>query len=370
MTLETLFSSENPLSLVDQTLDKHFENTNEEKFSVFVNEIGKSNLTYDVLVSLLSGSIKRIGTQITDPKIQLSCLESIQKLLETRNVKDIEDQLLEQVAKTYEALKMYADAAKILLQRQGPNKDLEENEYLDYYEQVGELWLKAGNLERLQQSVTQLNNCIFRQRTPRQYQDRFDFLHGYSAAFLLNFQDAIRAFSMIVNNSKDKENVILALRLSSICACLNLSSKNNSLLKLYADDETVQKFEFYNLIDLMAREQFIDQAARDDFISNTKTYFVGMDMSEPLIKSSLQHNLKVAQKFFTCVKIERLAQLIGSTPVDVEKQMKSMINNDQIKALIDQDAKMVEFINESNQAEDESIELYSHAVNSLVKDLP
>ena len=369
MSLEALLSSENPQNLVDSTLDKHFQNTNEEKFYVFVNEIGNSKLSYDILVSLLSGSIKRIGTEISNPKVQLSCLESIQKLLETRNVKDIEDQLLEQVAKTYEALEMYADAAKILLQRQGPNRDLEENQYLDYYEHVGELWLKAGNLERLQQSVTQLNSCIFRQRTPREFQDRFDFLHGYSAAFALNFQDAIRAFSMIVNNSKDKGNVILALCLSSICVCLNLSSKNNALLKLYYEDENVKKFEFFNLIDLMAREQFIDQAARDDFLANTKTYFKGMDMSEPLIKSSLQHNLKVAQKFFTCVKIERLAQLIGSTPIDVEKQMKRMIVNDQIKALIDQDAKMVQFINEPNQAEDESIEKYSQAINSLVKDL-
>ena len=369
LMLEQLLSSENPQSLVDQTLDKQFESINEEKFSTFLNEIGSSKLNYEVLVSILSGSIKRIGNLIKDPNVQLSCLECIKKFLETRNVKDVEDQLLEQISKTYEEMKRYADAAKTYLERQNPDKD-DEEKYLDFFEHVGELWLKSGDKERLQITVNRLNGCIFRQRTPRPYQDRYDFLHGYSAVYSSNFDSAIRAFSMIVNNSKNAANVSLALRLASICACLNINSISNSLLKSYAQDEKVQQFEFYDLIDLMSREQFIDQAARDEFISKTKKYFDGTDLSDDLIKSSLQHNLKVAEKFYSSVKIERLANLIGSTPIDVEKQMKFMIGKKQINALIDQPAKMVIFTKERSQSQDESILEYSNHVNAIVERLP
>jgi hypothetical protein len=366
MSLETFLTSADPASLVDSTLDSHFSSTNEEKFSKFINKIGSSTLPYGILVKILSGSITRIGKMIENPSVQLSCLTVIQKLLETKNVKDIEDQLLGQVAKTYEALGKYKDAAQVLMQRQGPNHEIDEEGHLDYWEHVGELWLKAGEQNRLEKNVKYLNDFIFRARTPRKYQDRYDLLHGYSAVFGLNFNDAIRAFSTVVNNSEDKENRSLAMRLAAICICLNTMSKNDHDLKTYAQDEDVKEYEFYNLIDLMAREQFIDQAVRDDFLSKTKKYFE-IDLSDSLSKSSLQHNLKVAEKFFSSVKIERLAQLIGSTPNDVERQMKSMIVKGQIKGSIDQPSKMVIFEAESSQ--DDAILEYSHAVNALANEI-
>jgi hypothetical protein len=366
MNFETFLSSENPSEHVDEILDKHFESTNEEKFSDFINKIGSSKLQYDVLVKVLSGSIKRIDEKIENPSIQLSCLESIQKLLEFKNVKDIEEQLLGQVAKTYEALGDYKEAATVLMQKQGPKHEFDEEGHLEYYGHVGELWLKAGEQRQLEKIVGYLNDYIFRERTPRKYQDIFDILHGYSAVYSLNFQDAIRAFNTVVNNSDDKANRSRALKLAAVCVCLNTKSRNNNDLKTFAQDDDVKQYDFYNLIDLMAREQFIDQAVRDDFLSKTKDYF-GIDLSESLDKSSLQHNLKVAEKFFSTVKIGRLAQLIGSTPTDVEIQMKSMIVKGQIKASIDQPSRMVVF--ESEFSQDESILEYSQAVNALANEI-
>lgn len=366
MSVEAFLSSEDPSSLVEQTLDSHFSSTNEEKFLEFINKIGSSKLSYDVLVKILSGCIKRIGQTIENPNVQLSCLTVIQKLLETRNVKDIEDQLLGQVAKTYEALGNYKEAAQVLMQKQGPNHEIDEEGHLDFYEHVGELWLKAGDRSQLEKNVKYLNDFIFRARTPRKYQDRYDILHGYSAVFSLNFQDAIRAFNTVVNNSDIKANRALAMRLASICVCLNTLAKNDNDLKTYAQDEDVKEYDFYNLIDLMARKQFIDQAVRDDFISKTKKYFE-VDLTDSLTKSALQHNLKVAEKFFSSVKIERLAQLIGSTPIDVENQMKSMIIKGQIKGSIDQPSRMVIF--ESEISQDDAILEYSRAVNSITHEL-
>ncbi|EAX98765.1 hypothetical protein TVAG_492560 [Trichomonas vaginalis G3] len=366
MTLNEISQATNPEpEQIDKIIVNFMVGLDDGKLQDLLNETVDLRISNKILLEILKSLFREIS-KLDETQHPRSYLTSIRSFYESKNIfQELQSQYLIELANAYESVNGYEEAARL---REDTEKPEEEFENLEFYEHIAELYLLAKNEEELKKSLMQVNGKIFRLRTPQKYITKFDNMRGRLYVLQHQYQEAYRAFMMVIASSESDEVKNEYKKLAAICACLNIKSKDNKAITALYEDPDVKKYPFYKYIDLISKKQLIDQAARDEFIEATKGFF-DVDFKNDLDKACLQHNLKYAEKMFSSVKFERLADLIGFAPIETEQQIKDMIIRQQIHAAIDQELKIVIFDNKISQSQDESIIEYSDLVNSVIKEI-
>lgn len=363
MTLKDLSGNPaNSAEIIGEIANKAMMNINTENLQNFIKEISNEKISkqnHANLLNCLAESISKLENKKSIPGLVEIIVQSIGTDEHLSSLCAIP------LANALKSAEEYRKALN-LLQKQNPPEG--EFESVDFHEHIAELLLKLQEWTAFRSKLFYLSEHIFRLRTPEELIFRFDIIRAENSIHQEQYLDAARTYIMILSYSKDPEINLKIKQSLAICLILNTKRYNSNFLVEYAQDNDVRGFKFYPMIELMVSSQFIDQKARDDFLSATNGLFP-IDIKEALDKACLQHNLMYAENMFKSVRIEKLAQLIGFSPIDVEKQIIKMIVNNQIDALIDQGAspKLVIFNKEKSQAQDDSIIEYSKYVTSVIK---
>ncbi|KAH0793801.1 COP9 signalosome complex subunit 4 [Histomonas meleagridis] len=273
--------------------------------------------------------------------------------------------IFELYIKALENNELYHEAVKVLIDQQPPESG-EDADMLSYYLHIGEDYYLENDYDQAFSYLTKMQKHVFRRTTPLAILNRFDDLRGKLQANRNNFLEAARAFTTIWENPSVPEQKLSSLRKAIICAVLSKISKSrSSLLYRYIDDEDVHKLDVYFILDLIVKRKFIDRENRERFKSIAVKEF-GSNGINAIDSSSVQHNISVAEKLFSSIKIDRLSQLIGDSPANVELQLRKMVADKALNAKINQPNKMVLFGLGDESDKDESIRNFCTSVDELV----
>jgi len=305
----------------------------------FFNDLPQMKTNRHGFVSFLLALSEKVYTLPND-SLKLYILEKIGSLCEDQSILEFWGTFIKNIAECAISLNENYFAAKYL------EKELEsddDNIYLQKILRVIDLYLNSPNIERVSTLLTKAHQKLFRGVTPKNLISQFDMTRGKYSLFKRQYGFATRSYYAVYQNENNNELGIHSLKLAAIASCLDIETKNRLLLRSITETDVSKTFPFYSFIDQMAHDLFIDLAARDSFIHHTKSLLC-IDITDDLNRSSIQHNLLIAKNAFSSVRIERLAQLIGSTPSEVEIQTRQMILSKRMNALIDQPARMIQFI--------------------------
>ena len=161
------------------------------------------------------------------------------------------------------------------------------------------------------------------------------------------------------------------LRLSAVYAILTqeVVPQKQQITKLLNDERT-QSLPIFGLLELFNKKTLVtndDLKKYIDLMKNEKGF-----SEENLKKIVQQLNMDRVSNLFTTISFDRLAQIIGSTPDEVVKNMIMLISNKSINALIDQPNKMIIYKKDKTEQErkDLSIDRFCKSLQSFTASLP
>ena len=329
---------------IKKAADKMMENLSEESFqenlTLAISSISNNSNYSRFLLELA----KNLST-ISNLPLQINCLKMINNEIESKKIESIQYNFFDIYAKSLIDNGFYNEAAKVYSSFPLPS-DI-DHEILEYYMKIGECYLNNNDYEKALNYLHKMSSHVFQISTPRLLLNKYDIYRGKVHIHRDAFREAANAFTRLWTMGETPEMRIIGLRNGIICAVLAPVSKNRSLLlHKFVEDENASKLDVFPILDVIVKGKFIDKATRDDFC-NKIADVVGLKDHRTLESFSTQHNISVAMKIFSSIRIDRLAQLIGETPSSVEEQVRKMIEIKALNALIDQPTRTVEFVQEN-----------------------
>lgn len=311
-----------------------------------VSYVADPSVPKSVCASFLTKLAKELST-IGNLTLRMTITQAILKLGEQREIGECIREIMDLYASALEANGMFCDAAKFIAEWPEPE---DEFDILRWYLRIGNDYFEDGQYDTAFSYLNKSSHYIFRMRTPKDLLEDYDSLRGNLHIQRMNFQEASRAWATLWKCARDSKTQAESLRKASICAVLAPASNYRMvLLNQIMQDERTRSLDIYPMLDLISKRKFIDRAARDEFRAKASDVVSDETAMRAMEKSATQDNLSVAQTMFSTVGINRLAQLIGDTPDNVETQLGAMISAKRINALIDQPRNTVIFLPAADQ---------------------
>ena len=311
------------------------------------------------MAALLFTLAQRLS-KLTDLTLQVQCLRKVVQFLESNKIEDKKFDIYEIYAKSLKENELYGDAARILEMFPLPPPD-DDPARLKYYMDIAECYFNDSRIDKVMSLLVKMAQHVFILRTPIDLLNRYFEFRGLVNIHKKSFLDAARSYNELWTRGRTPELRQMGLRNATICAILAPTTKSNirSLyLHRYASDDNIKNIDVYPILDLIVKGKFIDKVARDIFKQQISD-LVDISETKALESFSLQHNISVAQKMFSAIRIDRLAQIVGDTPSNVNNSLKEMISKGSLNALIDQPTNSVEFSSENKRTfKDKSIQQF------------
>ena len=162
----------------------------------------------------------------------------------------------------------------------------------------------------------------------------------------------------------DQSDLMELLAMAVTCAILSPAGpqKARIISNLYKDLRS-PKLDQYELLDKMYLGKIIKKpdvkAFEDSLVEHQKT--VSSDGFSVLGKALIEHNIEVISKIYQNISFEELGRFLEIPAAQAELIIASMVSENRIKAILDQKARIVEFL--SSTAND-SKSLNMHTYNS------
>ena len=255
---------------------------------------------------------------------------------------------------------LYDEEIKLLLEEPTLKvKEDDDNEFLRYNLRIGELYMQIYDIQSAYEILTKLSSRIFRLRTPIALLNMYDDLRGKVQLERKNYADASRAYSTIYSKPENEKMKEYSLRKAVISTILSpISYFRTTMLTMFMQDELATKLDVYFFLKLLVGNRFIYFEDRKKF-NEIIMKEINHPIQEAIDSVSIQHNIIIIS--------ERLSQIVGDSPINVESQLRKMIKNHTIEALIDQPKRVVTFDNDKeNDSQDKNLLKFCDKVSEIV----
>ena len=241
---------------------------------------------------------------------------------------------------------------------------------LDHIVFVADSFITAGDLDKARKKLNEATKYFFPKTTPMPIQERYYNFRANLSIAQEQFKYASSCYYTLYSIADEKKQSEY-LRLSAVYAILTqeVVPQKQQITKLLNDERT-QSLPIFGLLELFNKKTLVtndDLKKYIDLMKNEKGF-----SEENLKKIVQQLNMDRVSNLFTTISFDRLAQIIGSTPDEVVKNMIMLISNKSINALIDQPNKMIIYKKDKTEQErkDLSIDRFCKSLQSFTASLP
>lgn len=135
----------------------------------------------------------------------------------------------------------------------------------------------------------------------------------------------------------------------------NVDSKIFNLLEIFTTNELIQS-------------ESIEKDYRSEYFSKSDVFADNEENTKNLQKRIIEHNLRIINKYYSFIKLERLAYLLQLEPLKAESYVSEMVNNGMISAKINRPQGIIKFekLQHGNAAGALQVSSNSENINELL----
>ncbi|XP_003746099.1 26S proteasome non-ATPase regulatory subunit 12 [Galendromus occidentalis] len=201
------------------------------------------------------------------------------------------------------------------------------------------------------------------------YYERMITLCEHDSKYL----DISRHFLAVYNTPKIQEDIPkrdMALQAALLfCILAPYDNEQHDLLHRLDQDKILKESTKYNqLLQLFITSELIVWAGiAQEYEQELRasTVFKSEKRFEDLKKRVVEHNMRVMAKYYTRIRLERMAHLLDLSLAETEQTLSNLVTNKVIYAKIDRLSGIVHFVHQQKDPE-EVLNDWSHNLNSLM----